>query len=88
VKTGAYGTCCKQFQFQFQFQLSPMNRYLGRFISISGFDNFSFLNILTVDAIHVSTFLIMSKSKTQPSTSMASSRGDDDTISDVLMADP
>jgi hypothetical protein len=38
--------------------------------------------------IDVSTFVMMSMSMSQPSTLMAPSEGDDDTINDVSMVDP
>jgi hypothetical protein len=65
-----------------------MYRHLGRYISISGFDYIYFINILIMDGIDVSTFDIMSMSISQPSTSMALSRVDNDTINDVSMVDP
>jgi hypothetical protein len=43
---------------------------------------------LIINGNDISTIVIMSMSLSQPSTSMAPSTGDDDTIDDVLMVDP
>jgi hypothetical protein len=70
--------------------LSPMYGSLGRSISISGSDNWCLLNVLIMDGIDISSFVIMSMSisMSQPSTSMAPLWGDDDTINDVSMVGP
>jgi hypothetical protein len=44
--------------------------------------------VLIIDGIDTSTSVILSMSMTQPITSMAPSRADDDTIDDASMADP
>jgi hypothetical protein len=61
---------------------------LGRHIGKSGFDNLRFLNVLIIDGSDVSTYVIMSMSMSQPSTSMTPSGNDDDNINDVSMGDP
>jgi hypothetical protein len=66
--------------------LSPIYLYLGRHINTSGFDKRPFKNVLIIDDIDIRTIVIMSMS--QPSTSMAPSTGDDDTIDNVSMANP
>jgi hypothetical protein len=63
-------------------------RYLGRYITTSGFDIWYLKNVLIINGINISTIVIMSMSMSQPSTSMAPSTGDNDTIDDVLMVDP
>jgi hypothetical protein len=68
--------------------LSPIYRYLGRYIDTSGFDNQYFPTVLIIDGINTSTFAIMSMSMSQYFTSMAPSACDDDTIDDASMADP
>jgi hypothetical protein len=56
---------------------------------VFGFDNKYFLIILIIDGIDTtSTTVIVSMSMSQPSTSMAPSAGDGDTIDDVSMVDP
>jgi hypothetical protein len=68
--------------------LSPIYRYLGRYIDTSGFDYQYFPTILIIDGIDTSTVAIVSMSMSQPITSMAPSACDDDTIDDASMAGP
>jgi hypothetical protein len=68
--------------------LSPIYRYLGRYIDTSGFDNQYFPTVLIIDGIGTSNVAIVSMSMSQPITSMAPSACDDDTIDDASMADP
>jgi hypothetical protein len=68
--------------------LSPMYRYLGRYIDTSGLNNRCFRIVLIIDGIDASTTAIVSMSMSQPITSMALSPGDDDNIDDASMADP
>jgi hypothetical protein len=68
--------------------LSPMYRYLGRYIDASGFDNKYFPIVFIIDGIYTSTTAIVSMLMSQPITSMRQSASDDDTIDDVSMVDP
>jgi hypothetical protein len=67
--------------------LSPMYRYLGRYIDTSDLDNQYFPIVLIIGGIDTSTTHILSMSMSQPITSMALSPRDD-TIDDASMADP
>jgi hypothetical protein len=78
--------CCHRWQFTPI--LSPMYRYLGRYIDTSGLDNQYFSIVLIIDGINTCTTAIVSMSMSQPITSMALSLGDDDTIDDASMANP
>jgi hypothetical protein len=75
-------------RWQFKSILSPMYRYLGRYIDTSGLNNQYFTIVLIIDGIYASTIAIVSMSMSQPIPSMALSPGDDDTIDDASMADP
>jgi hypothetical protein len=75
-------------RWQFKPILSPMCRYLGRYIDISGLDNQYFPIVLIIDGIDSSTIAIVSMSMSQPMTSMVPLAGDDDTIDDASMVDP
>jgi hypothetical protein len=68
--------------------LSPMYRYLGRYVDTSGFNYQYFPIVLIIDGIDTSTIAIVSMSMSQTITSMAPSASDDDAIDDVSMADP
>jgi hypothetical protein len=57
-------------------------------MSITGSDNLCSLNVWIIDGIDVRIFVIISMSMSQPSTSIATSRGDHATINDVSMANP
>jgi hypothetical protein len=67
--------------------ISPMYRYLGRYIATSGLDSQYFPIVLIIDGIETSTTAIMSMSMSQPIASMAPSAGVDDSIEDASMAD-
>jgi hypothetical protein len=75
-------------RWQFRPILSPIYRYLGRYIDTLGLDNQYFTIVLILDGIDASTTAIVSMSMLQPITSMAQSPGDDDTIDNASMADP
>jgi hypothetical protein len=68
--------------------LSPMYRYLGRYIDTSGLDNQCVPTVLIIDGIDTCDVAIVSMSMSQPMTSMAPSTCDDYTIDDASMADP
>jgi hypothetical protein len=76
------------YRWQFKPILSPMYRYLGRYIDVSGLDNQYFPIVLIIDGVDTSTTAIVSMSMSQPITWMVPSAGDDDTIDDASMADP
>ena len=78
--------CCHRWQFKPI--LSPMYRYLRRYIDTSGLDNQYFPTVLIIDGIDPSTHAIVTMTMSQPITSMAPSAGDDGTIDDGSMADP
>jgi hypothetical protein len=75
-------------RWQFKPILSPIYRYLGRYIDTLGLDNQYFPIVKIIDGIDTSTTAIVSMSSSQPITPMALSLGDDDTIDDASMADP
>jgi hypothetical protein len=68
--------------------LSPMYRYLGRYINTTGIDNWQFESVLIIDGTSVNIIVIIPMSMSQPSTPMATSRDDDDTIDNISMVDP
>jgi hypothetical protein len=75
-------------RWQFKPILSPMYRYLGRYINTSGLNNQHFPIALIIDGVDTSYTAIVSMSMLQPITSMALSPNDADTIDDASMADP